>query len=375
MCENTGAFTANQRVIKQVWLNLIFCGENLKNQANNTVTNKNNWASDKPTLAAWLLVAFAMVFVLKVHLLPALLAGLLVFELVHIISPYIARRLPGKSAKIIAVAFLASIVIGLLTLIGMGLVALFGSDSGGLSTLISQMAQIIEDSRKILPQWLDERLPANAVTLQLAVTEWLRAHSSDLQFVGKEAGRHAAHILVAMVIGGMLALHEFVRQVDYKPFAGALAGRVTLFGQAFRNIVFAQVRISAINATFTGIYLVIVLPLMGVQLPFAKTLIAITFIVGLLPVIGNLISNAVIVVVSMSHSLAVAISSLAFLVIIHKLEYFLNARIVGGQIRANAWELLIAMLCMEAAFGLSGIVAAPIYYAYIKSELRERDLV
>jgi predicted PurR-regulated permease PerM len=33
------------------------------------------------------------------------------------------------------------------------------------------------------------------------------------------------------------------------------------------------------------------------------------------------------------------------------------------------------MLLMEAAFGLAGIVAAPIYYAYIKSELRARNLV
>ena len=59
----------------------------------------------------------------------------------------------------------------------------------------------------------------------------------------------------------------------------------------------------------------------------------------------------------------------------HKFEYFLNARIVGGQIRANAWELLIAMLAMEAAFGIAGIVAAPIYYAYIKSERRAREVV
>ena len=45
--------------------------------------------------------------------------------------------------------------------------------------------------------------------------------------------------------------------------------------------------------------------------------------------VGNLISNTVIVVVSLSHSLDVAIGSLAFLVVIHKLEYFVNARIVG----------------------------------------------
>jgi predicted PurR-regulated permease PerM len=330
---------------------------------------------NKFDIAAWVLMGLAMLFVLQFHLLPGLLAGLLVFELVHIISPYIARRLPGKVAKLVAVGLLAAIVVGLLMLIGTGLAAFFRSDSGSLTSLIAQMAQIVEDSRKILPIWIDSRLPDDALALQQAVTQWLRDHSTDLQFVGKEAGRHAVHILIAMIIGGMLALREVVSADRYKPFASALVKRITLFGNAFRNIVFAQVRISAINAVFTGIYLAIVLPLMGVHLPFTKTMIAITFIVGLLPVVGNLISNAVIVVVSMSHSLAIALGSLLFLVVIHKLEYFLNARIVGGQIRAFAWELLIAMTLMEAAFGIAGVVAAPIYYAYIKSELRDHDLV
>ncbi|MCK7494761.1 MAG: hypothetical protein MZW92_29275 [Comamonadaceae bacterium] len=42
------------------------------------------------------------------------------------------------------------------------------------------------------------------------------------------------------------------------------------------------------------------------QLPLTKTLIAVTFFAGLLPVIGNLISNTVIVVVSLAHSPQVA---------------------------------------------------------------------
>jgi len=106
-----------------------------------------------------------------------------------------------------------------------------------------------------------------------------------------------------------------------------------------------------------------------------KTMILVTFIVGLLPVVGNLISNTVIVVVSLSYSAAAAIGSLMFLVFIHKLEYFVNARIVGTQIRARAWELLIAMLVMEAAFGIPGLIAAPIFYAYIKDELTSRELI
>jgi len=109
--------------------------------------------------------------------------------------------------------------------------------------------------------------------------------------------------------------------------------------------------------------------------PLAKTVLVITFLVGLLPVVGNLISNAIIVILSLSVSLPVAIASLIFLVVIHKLEYFLNAHMIGTQVHAHAWELLLAMLVMEAAFGIPGLIAAPIYYAYIKDELVSRRLV
>jgi predicted PurR-regulated permease PerM len=36
---------------------------------------------------------------------------------------------------------------------------------------------------------------------------------------------------------------------------------------------------------------------------------------------------------------------------------------------------MIAILFMEAAFGFSGLVVAPIYYAYLKQELADRGLV
>ena len=330
-------------------------------------------------ISAWVLTGFALLFILVFHLLPALLAGLLVYELVHIITPFIARKFPSKQpsnrSKFWAAGILVVIVVSLLALAGAGLVAFFRSDAGSLTVLLAKMAQIIEDSRKILPSWLLEHLPADAITFKEQATIWLRSHAGELQVVGKEAGRVTAHVLLGMVIGGVMAVREAVAIDHFKPVARALAERGTLFSDAFRRVVFAQLRIASINATFTAIYLAVVLPLLGVHLPLVKTMIAFTFVVGLIPVIGNLISNTVIVVVSLSQSLGVALASLLYLIVIHKFEYFLNARIVGSQIRAYAWELLIAMLAMEAAFGLAGIVAAPIYYAYIKSELRQRNLV
>jgi predicted PurR-regulated permease PerM len=173
----------------------------------------------------------------------------------------------------------------------------------------------------------------------------------------------------------MVSLNETRINTRRAPLSAALTERADRIGDAFRRIVFAQARISALNTGLTAVYLAIVLPVLGIHLPFTKTLIAITFLVGLLPVVGNLISNSVIVIVSFSVSLGVAAGSMAFLIVIHKLEYFVNAKIVGHEIQARAWELLLVMLAMEAAFGIAGVVAAPIYYAYLKLELVDRGLL
>jgi predicted PurR-regulated permease PerM len=327
-------------------------------------------------IAAWVATALALLLVLKLHLLPALLAGLLVFELVHILARRLhVWRLARTRGKLVAVAFIAMITVTLLTLAIVGAIAFFRSDAGSLPALMRRMAEIIEHSRQHMPQWVAEYIPANADAIKTASAQWLREHAVELQTLGRDAGRAIAHVLIGMIIGAIVSLREIREGEESGPLAIALRQRAAKLGNAFRRVVFAQVRISALNTTLTAIYLIAVLPMFGVRLPLAKTLVLITFVAGLLPVIGNLISNTVIFIVSLSHSLIVAVAALAYLIVIHKLEYFVNARIVGSQIRARAWELLLAMMTMEAAFGIAGVIAAPIYYAYLKDELSSRGLI
>ena len=328
-----------------------------------------------PEVVSWCFAAGFLLLVLWLHLLPALLAGLLVYELVHAIAPLLQRRLSSERARLAAVVVLSTLIVGLVTAAILGAVAFFRSDAGSIPALLQKMADIVEGTRNALPSWLVESLPTDADELREAMSHWLREHAPEVRLVGAEAGRAFAHILVGMVIGAMVSLSEAAPAGERKPLARALIERTERLGDSFRRVVFAQVRISALNTMFTAIYLAVVLPLFGVHLPLTKTLIGVTFVAGLLPVIGNLISNTVIVIVSLAHSPYVALASLVFLIVIHKLEYFLNARIIGSQIRARAWELLLAMLAMEAAFGLPGVVAAPIYYAYLKQELADRELV
>ncbi|MFD2270249.1 AI-2E family transporter [Undibacterium arcticum] len=237
------------------------------------------------------------------------------------------------------------------------------------------MADILESSRGQMPAWVQQHLPDNALELKEMIIAWLREHALEAQHLGQATGRTLAHLVIGMIIGAMVALYDSTRPRVYRPLGTALHQRAVNLHDSFRQVVFAQVRISAINTVFTATYLFVILPAFGVRLPLLKTMTAITFFAGLLPVIGNLISNSVLVVVGLSHSLPIALASLAFLVLIHKLEYFLNARIIGSHINARAWELLVAMLVMESMFGLPGVIAAPVFYAYIKRELGDRGLV
>jgi predicted PurR-regulated permease PerM len=334
-------------------------------------------------VASLILAGLGLLVVLQLGLLAALLAGLLAHQCAQMLAA--RHRQVGISrfgGKVIALTILGGVFAVLLTYGTVRLANMLTGTSEGVVPLMQLMANAIDSARNHFPPWTQqylEYLPANVDELRSEAVTWLRANAGALGNITETLGKLLIHILIGLIIGGMIVLsdptHGYAHGRMPGPLARALEARITLLGRAFRRVVFGQVRISALNTLLTGIYLAAVLPLFGVQLPLVKTMILVTFLVGLLPVLGNLISNTVIVVVSLSVSLYVAIASLIFLIAIHKLEYFINARIIGGQIRARAWELLLAMLVMEAAFGIPGVIAAPIYYAYVKYELSARKLI
>ncbi|MFL6719901.1 MAG: AI-2E family transporter [Burkholderiaceae bacterium] len=330
--------------------------------------------TDPVVIASYILTGIMLWLVLYKGLLAALFSGLLVYALVHLLAPVLGRQISDQRQRMIAVALLSGLIV---TVLAGGVWAIidYCSDPEQIALLLQRTADIIQASRAQLPEWVRSHLPTSVDALREMVMRWMRDHAVEARSMGEQVGRVVAHILIGMVVGAMAALYDTTEPKNYKPLAAALHARVVSLARAFEQIVFAQVRIAAINAAFTALFLFVALPLAGVRLPLAKTMVAFTFVAGLLPVIGNLISNTVLVVVGLSHSLNVAIASLVFLITIHKLEYFLNAKIIGTHIDARAWELLAAMLVMEAVFGVPGVIAAPVLYAYIKRELDETGLV
>ena len=325
-------------------------------------------------VASMVLAGLAMWAVLNFHLLSALLAGLAVHQLT-IKGAARLHMLKGGRARGILVATLSVVIIALLVGAGLGIHAFFHSQAGDMGGLVDKINQGLISGKANAPDWLASLIPANMDALKIQAFSKMQTHALEIQGAGKAALTNFAHILVGLILGAMVALSEISRNVDEKPLAKALRDRVSNLSLVFGKIVSAQLKISLFNTTLTTLFLFAVLPLLGTHLPLSKTLVALTFIVGLLPVVGNLISNSLIVIISLSVAPWVAGVSLGFLVLIHKLEYFLNAKIVGGEIKAKSWEILLAMLVMEAIFGLPGVIAAPIFYAWLKRELVEKGLI
>src|SRR5438445_10685484 len=75
------------------------------------------------------------------------------------------------------------------------------------------------------------------------------------------------------------------------------------FYRSFATVMGAQITISVINTVLTAIFL------LAMHLPHAPLLIAVTFLCGLVPIVGNLVSNTVIVFVALTVSLTLAISA------------------------------------------------------------------
>jgi predicted PurR-regulated permease PerM len=336
------------------------------------MTDNNGQRVTREHIAAIVLVGITLLAVVQLHLLLALLAGLMIFTLHRHLLALLMTRMPSRHAHNLGLALVLLLLASAIAVSVEGIDQLSESSSaGGVPRLLQIAASTLDMLRASLPPSLASRLPESPTAIHDWVTQWLRSHASDVQLWGHHTLRGLAYVLAGLVIGLLASLKPDDDVVTVSPLLRAFRGRLARLAQAFTDVMASQLRIAAINTAFTATYLLLVLPALGWHVPLANTLVAITFFLGLIPVVGNLGSNAAIVLASLTLSPWVAAASLGFLVAVHKFEYFLNARIVGARIRVRTYELLAAMLLMEAVFGIAGLVAAPVYFAWIMRELRE----
>ena len=325
-------------------------------------------------------MASALLLVMWQHLLPGLLCACLGFLLTRALSRVLAladRRIVDPDEHRWPPTAAATIII-LAPLIWVG-VALTQS-RGYLTDIPHQYKELLDylghtvlELREKLPPELGAMLPQGAEEIQQTIATYLAAKAGALAMAGKAWLGGLLHAYVGLLIGALAAVRP--RIPPRAPLTQALKQRVVLLGEAFRQIVTAQFWIALFNTTLTAIFLLGIMPIFSMSLPYTPALILLTFVAGLIPIVGNLFCNMVLTLVGLSVSPVAAAACLGFLILIHKAEYVINAKVVGQRTHMAVWELLTVMFVAESIFGPAGLVAAPLFYAYAKKELEAAKLV
>jgi predicted PurR-regulated permease PerM len=249
-----------------------------------------------------------------------------------------------------------------------------------LGEAISAIPQTAEKAIPVIVDFANKRgieVPfSDPGSLKSFVVEEVRTQLLHIAKFAQVFTKEFVYVIIGLVVTcGLFFQNEIdlgrdsylLRNNAYSVFTSALSRRFSRFFNSFHTVMGAQVLISAVNTFFTGLFLV-VLYLIGTPLPFSFVIVVVTFLCGLLPIIGNLISNTIIFFIGVSQSVQLGVIALSYLIILHKFEYFLNSKIIGGKIKNPMWLTLIGLLVGERLGGVPGMILAPVILHYCKME-------
>jgi len=266
----------------------------------------------RPEVARLLLTGGIALLVLWQRLLVPVLLGILVYAW----SCLLADRLAGRFGASRIVAGISGAIVGLLVFAAFAgiltwTVALASGDE--LRTFLMRIEDSLDTLREVLPESLATSIPENLYELRTQIFEWLRSHAASLSGLGGKVMHGVVQALFAILVGAMAATANWV--------PGALQSESRFLGRlllVLERVVLAQGRIALFNTAMTALYLFVILPNFGVELPFRGLLCLFTLVTGVMPVLGNLMANTLVMLISLAISPKVAIASLAYLILIHK---------------------------------------------------------
>jgi predicted PurR-regulated permease PerM len=312
-----------------------------------------------PKKISYIMFALVVIGIPLLHMGPVVLAGLFSFMILDLTHRAVSKGVRKFFARWLSVG------VFLVTAAGLSwLVTVY------FKLILNRIPQILA---VVVPQ-IDGLAAQYGVDLPFGTLEELRPAIVNAMLDNARAITQQSGLLTKgffqIVIGVFVAILFFL--TDHNPVYGTTPldavrrefdHRVAIFMLGFEKILGAQVLISLINTCVTGVYLI------AVDLPYVHFLMMSTFIFGVIPIIGNIISNSIIIGTALTISPKLAALSLIFLIVSHKAEYFFNSRIMGSRINTPMWQMLLGLLIGEAVMGVPGMVLAPALIHYIREEL------
>lgn len=324
-------------------------------------------------------VIVVWVFMLSFKIGVGLIAGLAVFSLTRFVRQSFEKICHPKSERIqhkvlkwvfqiLPIWFTTLVVAALVVLIALG----FGNAvKFVVQTLLDQGPQLVDEAManlfalvSSLPLGIRENLPDNPEELMKMARSSIGDSFGYLRNFGGASFYVFLQLVFALILGVSAGL--IATRPRGLPLSDAWLGTMEQYVRCFTLLMGAQVYVSIWNTFCTAIFIYLILPFFDVVLPFRELLLMFTAIASLIPAAGNIMANSLILVLTIRFGPLVALGSVSYLFIIHKLEYFVNGYIIGRNVQASVPEMLIAIIVGETAFGLPGLITGPVTYAFLK---------
>ena len=201
------------------------------------------------------------------------------------------------------------------------------------------------------------------------------------QDVAKSAAA-VGRVFIAAVIGFILAIVYFLDQDRIRAFRDSLQQR-SLFGTLVRwfehlaESVSLTVQLQLVVAGCNAVLTLPVLLLIGV--PHVPGLMVLIFVTGLIPVVGNMISGWVLIVLAFQVKGWVGVVIFVVLTfILHKIEaYYLNPRLTARHVALPSFVLILSIIAWEHLLGFAGLfMSFPVLYlaGKLRAEFHEEDV-
>ncbi|MEY2915259.1 MAG: hypothetical protein RL454_188 [Actinomycetota bacterium] len=286
------------------------------------------------------------------------------------LDPIVSWLEGRKVSRPMAITIVALVIISVFTLVGMAFVP----------SLITQTAHFVESTPKIIQglvtipaiEDLDNRFGGvitdtlnNAGTFIADSGNWPTMLGGVVK-VGLSIvnGITGGIIILILSIYFMASLKSF-KQFIYKLVPASRRPNVESIGEqvssAVGRYVIGQVTIAALNAILGFVFMLIA------GIPYAGVLATMSFLLALIPLVGSLTATAIIALVALGQSPALALIAVIYYLVYMQIEaYVISPRVMKRAVEVPGAVVVVAALAGGTLLGVLGaLVAIPVAAAVI----------
>lgn len=312
------------------------------------------------------LASFFALVVLFRHLLPMIVLFVAFAAGLSTSSGWLARRARiRQSYSVLGIVALVVLVVGLSVMLG----------AGGLSRGIEQARDTFPERIAALRSLPLYQRFAGQFSATEELIEGTKHYARDVLHGAATVGRFLAQALVALVLAVIFVLERHELQTWRSRLdPGTLTATLVRWFEHVGDAITVTVQLQLVVAAFNTIFTLPLLFLLGIDHKLA--LMVLIFVSGLVPVVGNVVSGAVLSLLAYSARGWPGVAVFVVLTfVLHKIEaYYLNPRLTARHVALPGFLLVASLVAWEHLLGFAGLfVSFPVLFVAgrIRAELQK----